>query len=56
MSSDGKGILQLMDELKAALDEHDRLTQPMNFDDPRVLEQDIKNGMLNQPEEDKEGG
>jgi len=46
MSSDGKGILQLMDELKAALDEHDRLTQPMNFDDPRVLEQDIKNDRI----------
>ena len=89
MSTEGKGILELMDELKAALDEHDRLTQgpswghaliqrchkqgeaefPMAavgkgspkakcgsrslphthcFDDARIQETDIRNGM---PEE-----
>jgi hypothetical protein len=46
---EGKGLRQLMGELKAALDEHDRLTQPRNFDDPRIAEQDRLNSL---PEEE----
>ena len=51
MSAKGKGIHELMDELKAALDEHDRLVQPPCFDDSRVQETDIRNGMPDEKEE-----
>ena len=38
-------IMYSMQKLKEALDEHDRLTQPRCFDDPRWQETDIRNGM-----------
>ena len=47
------GLNPVVGELKAALDDHDRLTQPPCFDDPRWQETDIRNGM---PEESPEEG
>ena len=53
MSTDGKGIHELMDELKAALDEHARLVQPFPYpnSNPVIQETDTRNGMPDEPEE-----
>ena len=46
------GLNPVVGELKAALDDHDRLTQPMCFDDSRVQETDIRNGMAEKEGDD----
>lgn len=43
--TEGKGLRQLLAEMKVALDEHDRLMRFGLFDDPRIAEQDRVNSL-----------
>ena len=47
-------FVELLGQLKAALDEHDRLIRPATFDDPRIAEQDPLNSVV-EPEGDATG-
>lgn len=40
-----KSLLEVLRDLKAALDEQDRLMRPRTFDDPRIAEQDRINSL-----------
>ena len=53
MSAEGKGIHELLDELKERLDEYERLSQPFPYPNSNsaIEEIDIRNGMPDEPED-----